>query len=79
METAIQKLLIVSCFVVGLLHIVQPRVWAELFMDWREKGDVGVFYTGLLHFVFGVLIASFHNVWSGLPLTNWGRLTRAPW
>ena len=68
MELAIQKLVALSCFIVGLSHILQPRTWAQLFIGWREKGDVGVFYTGLLHFVFGVLIAAFHNVWSGIPL-----------
>jgi hypothetical protein len=55
---------------------VQPRVWAELFITWREKGSVGVFYTGLLHFTFGALIVAFHNVWSGVPtivtLLGWG-------
>ncbi len=68
MEVAIQRLLALSCFVIGLSHIVQPRAWAELFIGWREKGDPGVFYTGLLHFTCGALIVSFHNVWSGLPL-----------
>jgi uncharacterized protein YjeT (DUF2065 family) len=67
-ELGIERLVALSCFVIGLSHIVQPRVWAELFMHWRQKGDVGVFYTGLLHFVFGALIVAFHNVWSGIPM-----------
>lgn len=61
---------------IGLSHIVQPRAWAELFMQWRDKGLPGVFYTGLLHFSFGALIVAFHNVWRGLPLIvtllGWG-------
>jgi uncharacterized protein YjeT (DUF2065 family) len=48
----------------------------ELFIEWRARGDVGVFYTGLLHFVFGALVVAFHNVWSGIPLLvtllGWG-------
>ena len=76
MELAIEKLFVLSCFVIGFSHIVQPRVWAELFIAWREKGSVGVFYTGLLHFTFGALIVAFHNVWSGMPtivtLLGWG-------
>ena len=67
-EIAIQKLLAISCFVIGLSHMVQPRAWAQLFIGWRDKGTVGVFYTGLLHFAFGVVIVAFHNVWRGLPL-----------
>ncbi len=76
METAVERLVALCCFVIGLSHIVQPRAWAELFIDWRRKGDVGVFYTGLLHFTFGALIVAFHNVWRGIPLVvtllGWG-------
>ena len=76
MEIAIEKLVALSCIAIGLSHIVQPRAWAQLFIFWREKGDVGVFYTGLLHFQFGALIVAFHNVWHGIPLMvtllGWG-------
>ena len=76
MEIAIERLVALCCFVIGLSHIVQPRAWAELFIQWRAKGKPGVFYTGLLHFTFGVLIVAFHNVWRGLPmivtLLGWG-------
>ena len=76
MEIAIEKLVVLCCFAIGLSHIVQPRAWVELFIDWRNKGDVGVFYTGLLHFNFGALIVAFHNVWHGIPmlvtLLGWG-------
>ena len=61
---------------IGLSHILQPRAWAELFIQWREKGVVGVFYTALLHFCLGALIVAFHNVWRGIPLLvtllGWG-------
>ncbi|HEV3408723.1 MAG TPA: hypothetical protein VG095_00380 [Chthoniobacterales bacterium] len=68
MDIAIERLVALCCFVIGLSHIVQPRAWAELFIQWREKGNIGVFYTGLLHFNFGALIVAFHNVWHGLPM-----------
>ena len=68
MEVAVERLVALCCFVIGVSHIVQPRGWAQLFIDWRGKGDVGVFYTGLLHFTFGALIVAFHNVWRGIPL-----------
>ena len=64
-EIAIERLVALCCFVVGLSHIVQPRAWVELFIDWRKKGVIGVFYTGLLHFALGALIVAFHNVWGG--------------
>jgi uncharacterized protein YjeT (DUF2065 family) len=76
METSIQKLVAISYLVIGLSHIVQPRVWTRFFIMWREKGEVGSFLSGLLHFPMGVLIVSFHNVWSGIPLIvtvmGWG-------
>ena len=68
MKVAIEKLVALCCFVIGLSHIVQARAWAELFIRWREMGNVGVFYTALLHFCFGAIIVAFHNVWHGLPM-----------
>jgi hypothetical protein len=42
----------------------------------RGRGSVGSFHNALLHFPLGVIIVSFHNVWSGLPvvltLIGWG-------
>lgn len=67
MEIAIEKLFVICCVVTALSHIFQARTWARLFIHWREKGEVGVFYTGLLHFQFGALIVAFHNVWQGIP------------
>ena len=76
MEFAIERLVALCCFAIGLSHIVQPRAWAELFIQWREKGKPGVFYTALLHFTFGAIIVAFHNVWRGIPiivtLLGWG-------
>ena len=76
MQLAIERLVALSCFVVGLSHVVQPRAWVELFIEWRNKGVVGVFYTGLLHFALGALIVAFHNVWRGFPtivtVLGWG-------
>jgi hypothetical protein len=63
MELAIQKLAAINLLIIGLSHIFQHRAWAEFFIRWREKGEVGVFYTALLHMPIGSLIVSFHNVW----------------
>lgn len=76
MEIAIEKLIVVCCFVIGLSHILQPRAWVELFVRWREQGTTGVFYTALLHFPLGAFIVAFHNVWTGIPVVvtvlGWG-------
>ena len=75
MELAIQKLAVLNLLIMGLSHIFQHRVWAEFFIHWREKGEIGAFYTAFLHFAFGTLIMTFHNVWSGIPMV----LTLAGW
>ncbi len=68
MEVAIQKLAIISFFVIGLSHIFQPRVWAQFFIDLRSKGEIGSFINAFIHFPLGVLIVAFHNVWQGIPM-----------
>ena len=68
MELAIQKLAIVNFFVIGLSHIIQPRAWAQFFIDIREKGATGSFIIAFIHFPLGALIVAFHNVWHGLPM-----------
>lgn len=76
METSIQKFVAISYLVIGLSHIFQPRAWTRFFMMFRDKGEVGSLLSALLHFPMGVLIVSFHNVWSGIPLIvtimGWG-------
>ncbi len=67
MEVAIQKLAIVSFFVIGLSHIFQPRVWAQFFIDLRSKGETGSFINAFIHLPLGALIVAFHNVWQGIP------------
>jgi uncharacterized protein YjeT (DUF2065 family) len=68
MESAIQKLAIVNFLVIGLSHIIQPRAWAQFFIDIREKGATGSFIVAFIHFPLGALIVAFHNVWPGLPM-----------
>ena len=76
MELAVTKLAIICFFVIGVSHIVQPRLWAQFFVDMHTKENSGSFLNALLHFPLGVVIVSFHNVWSGLPivltLIGWG-------
>lgn len=81
METSIQKLVAISFLVTGISHLVQPRVWARCFIMFREKGEVGSFLNGLMHFPLGVLIISFHNVWHGIPVVvtiiGWGLVVKS--
>ena len=67
METAIERFVVLSYFVIGLSHILQPRAWVRFFVNLREKGDAGIFVVAFLHLPLGLLIVSFHNVWTGVP------------
>ena len=81
MELAVTKLAVICFFIIGVSHIVQPRVWAQFFIDLHAKGEVGSFLNALLHFPLGVLIVSFHNVWHGFPivltLIGWGLVLKS--
>jgi len=68
MELAVLKLVIVNFLVIGLSHIIQPRAWAQFFIDIREKGATGSFIIAFMHLPLGALIVAFHNVWHGLPM-----------
>jgi len=67
METAIERFTVLSYFVICLSHVLQPRAWVQFFTNLRAKGDAGIFVVAFLHLPFGLLIVSFHNVWTGIP------------
>ena len=81
MERAIEILAAIQFFVIGLSHLLQPRVWVEFFTWLRGKGHAGVFVNGFLSLTFGSLIVAFHNVWTGLPavltVIGWAQLVKA--
>lgn len=68
MEIAIERLAVVCFFVTGVSHVVQPRAWARFFIDLSERGSLGSFIAGFIHFPLGALIVAFHNVFHGIPL-----------
>jgi len=67
MEVAIERFVVLSYFVICLSHILRPRVWVQFFLNLREKGEAGIFVVAFLHLPVGLLIVSFHNVWTGIP------------
>lgn len=68
MERSIEIMTALSLGIFGLSHLLQPRVWAEFFIDLREKGAPGVFTVAFMHVPIGLFILAFHRVWTGLPL-----------
>ena len=81
METSVEKLVAINFLVFGLSHLLQPRVWVQFFIFLREKGEVGSFLNGFVHFPLGAFIIAFHNVWQGIPmivtLVGWGLVLKS--
>jgi len=81
MERAIQIFAVIHFAVIGVSHMVQPRVWAEFFIALRGQGRRGVFAIAFLTLWFGTIIVAFHNVWTGLPivltLVGWAQVVKA--
>jgi hypothetical protein len=81
MERAIESVAAISCIVIGLSHVVQPRAWAEFFIWLRGKGPAGSFVNGFLSLSFGALIVGFHDVWTGIPavltLLGWAQVAKS--
>jgi hypothetical protein len=81
MEHAVQIYAIINLTVIGMSHVVRPRVWIDFFVFLRERGEAGVFAVALLNLIFGSIIVAFHNVWSGIPLLltvlGWANVLKA--
>src|SRR4051812_27445499 len=81
MPRAIQIYAIVNLVVIGLSHLIRPRVWVDLFIALRDRGEAGVFAVAILNLIFGSIIVAFHNVWSGIPLVltllGWANVAKA--
>ena len=68
MERATEPISAVFSLVIGLSHALQPRAWVDFFIRLAELGRTGVLLNGLLSLAFGAFVATFHNVWRGLPV-----------
>jgi hypothetical protein len=79
-ERGIELFAALNFLVIGLSHLLQPRVWVDFFVWLRSKGHAGVFANGMLSLSFGSIIVSFHNVWGGLPtvltVIGWAQVTK---
>ncbi len=78
---AVEIALAISFLVLGLSHMLQPRAWIRFFMLLHSKGEAGIFFNAFLHLIPGLLIVSFHNVWSGIPVVltiiGWGYVIKS--
>ncbi len=71
------NLLLLPFLIMGLSHILQPTMWRRFFLYLHGLGTTGVVLrTFTLELGPAVLLFSFHQVWTGLPiiLTIYGNL-----
>ena len=66
-EHAIEVFAVVNFVVIGLSHVVQPRVWVQFFAILARQGHPGVFVNAMLSLLVGSIIVAFHNTWTGIP------------
>jgi hypothetical protein len=80
MEHAAQTFAAITLLVIGLSHLVQPRVWLAYFGSLAAQGSPGAFVDGFLSLTFGAIIVAFHNVWHGpalvLTVIGWGQVVK---
>ena len=78
---AVEIFAAVNFAVIGLSHLLQPRVWVDFFVRLRELGHVGVFLNGFLSLIFGSIIVAFHDIWLWPPiiltLIGWAQILKA--
>ena len=81
MERAVEIYAIINLTVIGISHVVRPRVWIDFFIVLRERGEAGVFAVAFLNLIFGSIIVAFHNVWLGIPMAltvlGWANVVKA--
>ena len=80
MERAAELYALVTCVVVGLSHVLQPRAWAEAFAAMHRAGRPGAFANGGLSLVPGAAFVATHPVWSGpavvLTILGWALVVK---
>jgi hypothetical protein len=74
--SAVQMVMLVSCVLMGLSHLLQPRLWTEFFAHLVDRGRVGLVFNQFLNAAPAAVIVSLHQVWSGpaIVLTVYGWL-----
>ena len=77
---AIERAISLSLLVYGISHVVQRRMWNDLFQA-LARNPYGAYIIAIPSFGIGVLVVSFHNSWErdlGLVTTllGWGLVVK---
>ncbi len=75
--SAVQMLLLISCTLIGLSHILQPKMWFDYFADLKTRGHSALITRSFTFELWpALLIVALHQVWSGpaIIITIYGHL-----
>jgi hypothetical protein len=79
--SGVQTVMLMSCVLMGLSHLVQPQLWVDFFAVLRGLGRPGLVANSFINSTSGIVIVSLHQVWSGpavlLTLFGWMLLTKS--
>ena len=79
-RSAVEFIMCISCMLMGLSHMVQPRMWRDYFTALHEQGAHSIVtQTFALELWPALIIVTFHQHWSGpgIVLTVYGWLLLA--
>lgn len=60
---AIEFFTAINVFIIGLSHMLQPKVWVDFFLFLHSKKQVGNIFNALISLGMGSFILSLHFVW----------------
>jgi hypothetical protein len=62
----VQLVVLISCLIIGLSHILQPALWADYFANLRARGRAGLVSKIMQVELWpALLIVCLHQVWAG--------------
>jgi hypothetical protein len=79
--SAVQMVMLISCVLMGLSHLVQPQIWMAFFARLVERGEFGLVTNAMINSAPGAIIVALHQVWTGpailLTIYGWALLLKA--
>ena len=65
LQLSIQFFVAINLFIIGLSHLVQPKIWVDFFQVLHNKGNTGNLFNGMLSLGMGSFVVSFHFIFRG--------------
>jgi hypothetical protein len=60
---SIELFVAINLFIIGLSHVLQPKMWIDFFTFLHSKNNVGNIVNALIALGMGSIILAFHFIW----------------